>query len=584
MAKKVSKFFRVGVEGDTCDGRVISAQDIQEMAETFDPRVYGCRINLEHLRGILPDGIFKRYGDVVELKAEKIDDDSALKGKWALFAKITPTDDLIAMNKAAQKVYTSMEIQPNFANTGKCYLVGLAVTDDPASLGTEYLEFCRTAKHNPLNRFKLSPENLISVATPVELEFEDLPETVFTALTEKVKSIFGRKQASDDARLNDVHEAVVDVDLTGDPIVLGNNGAKLIFLGTNSNTAQSHNGDLYVDEIFWIPNFQVLRKVASGMASQSHLRSTYFSTPSTLAHDAYPFWSGELYNRGRASAAERVEIDVSHNALAGGLLCADGQWRQIVTIEDALKGGCTLFDIEQLKRENSADDFKNLFMCEFVDDKASVFPFEELQRCMVDTLEEWEDYAPFAANPFGSRPVWIGYDPSHRGDSAGCVVLAPPVVAGGKFRILERHQWKGMDFATQAESIRKLTEKYNVEYIGIDATGLGVGVFQLVRSFYPAARDIRYTPEMKTAMVLKAKDVIRRGCLEYDVSATDITSSFMAIRKTITSSGRSATYEASRSEEASHADLAWATMHALLNEPLTAGISTPLTSTILEFY
>lgn len=43
MAKKASKFFRIGVEGDTCDGRVISAQDIQEMAETFDPRVYGCR-------------------------------------------------------------------------------------------------------------------------------------------------------------------------------------------------------------------------------------------------------------------------------------------------------------------------------------------------------------------------------------------------------------------------------------------------------------------------------------------------------------------------------------------------------------
>ncbi|HBS7049065.1 TPA: terminase ATPase subunit family protein, partial [Klebsiella pneumoniae] len=351
----------------------------------------------------------------------------------------------------------------------------------------------------------------------------------------------------------------VDVDLTGDPIVIGNNGAKLIFLGTNSNTAQSHNGDLYVDEIFWIPNFQKLRKVSSGMASQSHLRSTYFSTPSTLAHGAYPFWSGELFNRGRASASERVDIDISHDALAAGVACPDGQWRQIVTIEDALAGGCTLFNLEQLKRENSVDDFRNLFMCEFVDDKASVFPFEDLQRCMVDSLEEWEDFAPFADNPFGSRPVWVGYDPSHSGDSAGCVVLAPPVVAGGKFRILERHQWKGMDFATQAESIRQLTEKYNVEYIGIDATGLGIGVFQLVRSFYPAARDIRYTPEMKTAMVLKAKDVIRRGCLEYDVSATDITTSFMAIRKTMTSSGRSATYEASRTEEASHADVAWAT-------------------------
>ena len=31
MAKKVSKFFRIGVEGDTCDGRVISAQDIQPL-------------------------------------------------------------------------------------------------------------------------------------------------------------------------------------------------------------------------------------------------------------------------------------------------------------------------------------------------------------------------------------------------------------------------------------------------------------------------------------------------------------------------------------------------------------------------
>ena len=374
----------------------------------------------------------------------------------------------------------------------------------------------------------------------------------------------------------------VDVELTGDPIVIGNNGAKLIFLDTNSNTAQSHNGDLYVDEIFWIPNFQKLRKVSSGMASQSHLRSTYFSTPSTLAHGAYPFWSGELFNRGRARASERVDIDISHDALAAGVACPDGQWRQIVTIEDALAGGCTLFNLEQLRQENSVDDFRNLFMCEFVDDKASVFPFEDLQRCMVDSLEEWEDFAPFADNPFGSRPVWIGYDPSHSGDSAGCVVLAPPVVAGGKFRILERHQWKGMDFATQAESIRQLTEKYKVEYIGIDATGLGIGVFQLVRSFYPAARDIRYTPEMKTAMVLKAKDVIRRGCLEYDVSATDITTSFMAIRKTMTSSGRSATYEASRTEEASHADVAWATMHALLNEPLTAGSGQAISS-ILEF-
>lgn len=211
MAKKVSKFFRIGVEGDTCDGRVISATDIQEMADSFDPRVYGCRINLEHLRGLLPDGAFARYGDVIELKAETIEDDSALNGKLALYGKIAPLDALVDMVTKGQKVYTSMEIQPNFANSGKCYLVGLAVTDDPASLGTEYLEFCSKAKHNPLQRFKMSPENLFSVASLAGLEFEDVPDTLLNKLTDSVKSIFSRKQTSDDARFSDVHEAVTTI-------------------------------------------------------------------------------------------------------------------------------------------------------------------------------------------------------------------------------------------------------------------------------------------------------------------------------------------------------------------------------------
>ncbi|EOA5115174.1 GPO family capsid scaffolding protein [Citrobacter freundii] len=211
MAKKVSKWFRIGVEGDTCDGRVINGDDIQDMADTFDPRVYGCRINLEHIKSLWPDSPFKRYGDVTEVKAEIISDDSALNGKKALFARIAPLDELVSMVRAGQKVYTSMEIRPNFSNNGKCYLIGLAVTDDPASLGTEYLEFCSRAAQNPLAGKKDQPGDLFSVASLAELEFEDVPDTMLNSLTDKVKSIFSRKQVSDDARLADVHEAVTAV-------------------------------------------------------------------------------------------------------------------------------------------------------------------------------------------------------------------------------------------------------------------------------------------------------------------------------------------------------------------------------------
>lgn len=375
----------------------------------------------------------------------------------------------------------------------------------------------------------------------------------------------------------------VDVELKGDPLMLSN-GATLYFLGTNARTAQSYHGNLYLDETFWIPKFQELRKVTSGMAIQKHWRQTYFSTPSTMSHEAYPFWSGKLYNRGRKKE-DRVDIDISHEALVNGRLCEDGQWRQIVNIEDALRGGCDLFDLEQLKKEYSPDEYNNLLMCHFMDDIESLFNFNMMQNCMVDSWEVWDDIQPLALRPYGYDPVWVGYDPSkggENGDSAGCVVIAPPKVPGGKFRILERHQWRGMDFRAQADAIKKITERFYVEYMGIDTTGLGHGVYQNVIQFFPAAREFIYNPNIKNALVIKAYDVISHGRLEFDAQCVDIIQSFTSIRRTTTGSGNRPTYEASRSEESGHADLAWATMHALFNEPLTG--TTENSNNIVEIY
>lgn len=372
----------------------------------------------------------------------------------------------------------------------------------------------------------------------------------------------------------------VGVELKGEKITLWN-GAELIFLGTNSRTAQSYHGNLYVDEYFWIPRYQELRKVASGMASQKRWRQTYFSTPSAVSHEAHPFWDGSLYNRGRPKE-DHIRLDVSHGALRAGRHCEDGQWRQVVTIEDALAKGCDLFDIDQLKREYSPDEFAQLFLCHFIDDSNSVFKFSTLQRCMVDSWEEWTDWKPFATRPFGQKPVWLGYDPSNTGDCAALVVVAPPAVPGGKFRILERRQFKGGDFGEQAEFIRATCDRYNVTYIGIDATGLGMGVHHLVKQFRPDAVALQYSVELKTRMVLKAQDVMLNGRLEIESGHTDIVASFLAIKKAITPSGRQVTYQAGRSEDVSHADLAWATMHALFNEPLE-GATTSNTS-IMEIY
>ena len=234
------------------------------------------------------------------------------------------------------------------------------------------------------------------------------------------------------------------VELVGDPIILPNQ-AVMTFLGTNYRTAQGHHGNFYFDEFFWTFGFNELNKVASGMALHKKWRKTYFSTPSTMAHEAYNFWTGTRFNRGRAKD-QKLNIDVSHDALKDGRFCEDRMWRQIVTFMDAENGGCDLFDIEELRFEYSAEEFANLLMCQFIDDGASIFPLAMLQPCMVDSWEVWaDDFKPFHSRPFSNQPVWIGYDPAESGDSAGMVVIAPPKVAGGKFRVLEKIQFKGMD-------------------------------------------------------------------------------------------------------------------------------------------
>jgi len=387
---------------------------------------------------------------------------------------------------------------------------------------------------------------------------------------------------------------LVGVALAGDPMVITSDllppedaGAELHFLGTNFRTAQGRSGNFYFDEFFWVHSFEELNKVASGMATHKKWRKTYFSTPSTIAHPAHPYWTGERRNR-RRKKADRVEIDISHGALAIGSVGADRIWRNIVTIRDAEKGGCDLFDIEELEDEYAPDEFANLYMCEFVDDSLSAFKFNDLIACGCDSLVEWLDFNPEAARPYGNRAVWAGYDPqeSENGDNAALVVAAPPLVEGGKFRILERHQLRGLDFEQQAEFIKAVLSRYNCTYLGIDAKGVGAGVYQLLAKpgSMPgcSVAKIEYSLELKTQMVMKAQNVVRRGRLSFDSGLLDIVSAFVSIKKTLTTSGRSVTFKAGRGGDDGHADLAWATMHILMNEPLDGKEAPKGTMEIIE--
>ncbi|WP_284306930.1 GPO family capsid scaffolding protein [Hydrogenophaga electricum] len=189
-AKKfASKWFRVATEGATVDGRSISRLHIEQMARNFNPDKYGARIWVEHYRGLAPDSQFGALGDVKALKAEEVD------GKMRLFAQIEPLPRLIEINKAGQKIYTSIELDPRFADTGEAYMVGLAVTDTPASVGTEALKFTVGTKRP--DDFKA---HLFSAAEEASIEFEEVADEAdnktvgaFTAALEKFAALMSGK-------------------------------------------------------------------------------------------------------------------------------------------------------------------------------------------------------------------------------------------------------------------------------------------------------------------------------------------------------------------------------------------------------
>ncbi|MDW1958016.1 GPO family capsid scaffolding protein [Vibrio sp. 661] len=131
---KISDWKIIATEGPTVDGRKITREWIEQMASSYDPKEYTALIWPEHKRF---SGYGDNWGKVIELKAEEEN------GKMRLFARLEPNDYMLEANRRKQKLFTSIEPNPDYKGEGRCYLTGLAATDSPASTGTSLLQFSR---------------------------------------------------------------------------------------------------------------------------------------------------------------------------------------------------------------------------------------------------------------------------------------------------------------------------------------------------------------------------------------------------------------------------------------------------------
>lgn len=140
-----TKPFLLATAGSTVDGRTIDDKLLKEMASSYDPKTYGARLNIEHIRGATGEKPFRSYGDVLELSTAEVDVNfnGKIEKRLGLYGVLDVTDDAKALNDAGQKVYPSIEIEDNFGGKGFAYLMGCALTDSPAAIATARLQFNR---------------------------------------------------------------------------------------------------------------------------------------------------------------------------------------------------------------------------------------------------------------------------------------------------------------------------------------------------------------------------------------------------------------------------------------------------------
>ncbi|EPK4303710.1 GPO family capsid scaffolding protein [Klebsiella pneumoniae] len=206
---KPRKKFRVAVSGNTVDGREIQPQHLRDAAANYSQEVYGARVNIEHYLSMFPGSDFGAMGDVVALSAEDITD-GPLAGRTALYAEIEPSDRMVQMTNKGQKVYSSIELHPQFALNGKAYVVGLAMTDTPASLGTDRLKFAAQQRasvmafNNQQGEAPMFTEALEAEVIELAAQRSDEGKQWFN----RVMGILGKGQKTDDQRFGQVHQAV----------------------------------------------------------------------------------------------------------------------------------------------------------------------------------------------------------------------------------------------------------------------------------------------------------------------------------------------------------------------------------------
>jgi len=222
------------------------------------------------------------------------------------------------------------------------------------------------------------------------------------------------------------------------------NGARIIALPANPDTARGYTGNIILDE-FAIHRHggEIWRAMYPSITNplKRQLKVRVMSTPKGEGNMFHQLWIKEGWSKHRT------------------------------TIYDAIADGLKL-DAEELRAQCADEDtWRQEFNCEFIDSSRTAFSYEMLQACeSEDASLVWPD------GYTATGPLYVGIDVGSINDPTVCVTFEK---LGQRMHLRERLVIQGVELSRQDGLLDGAIRR--AARAGIDASGIGLDLAQRLR-------------------------------------------------------------------------------------------------------
>lgn len=312
------------------------------------------------------------------------------------------------------------------------------------------------------------------------------------------------------------------------------NGSRIISLPASERSVRGYTGHVFLDEFAFHQDASAIWRAMLPCTTRGY-RVRVVSTPAGKAGKFWDLWRDA--QEGCAWSAHRVDL---LEAMGSGLRI-DAQ---------ALRAGC------------SADDWAQEYMCEFLDENYSLFPYELITAAVAQedmSVPAWEGRHP-------AEEWWLGVDIGRHHDITAVVALDR---AGDVFRVRALRELRGAPFDVQRAEIEAAMAALHPRRVCIDASGLGMQLAEeLTRKHGARVEGVTFTSGVKEDLATRARMLFdqRRVRIPDDQK---LISDIHGIRRIVTPAGN-VRFDAERNQDG-HSDRFWALALALHAAGTAAG-------------